>query len=132
MSSHARTGVTMYRQQILSRVRSILLDAVPHLRLEQVTEAASLTSDLDMDPSHLDVLISRLTAELAEADIAFTPWYVQASRGHDTVGSLVDFLVDYTWQSDINDITFTDERAPVAPVLPEAAIHQSGRSALLA
>jgi len=27
------------------------------------------------------------------ADIEFTPWYIKASRrGHDTVGSLVDFI----------------------------------------
>jgi hypothetical protein len=44
-----------------------------------------------MDSFHLESMISRLKDEVA--DIEFTPWYVKASRrGHDTVGSLVDFI----------------------------------------
>ncbi|HEY0095774.1 MAG TPA: hypothetical protein VGB96_15695, partial [Archangium sp.] len=55
------------------------------------SEFASMTYDLGMDSFHLESMISRLKDEVA--DIEFTPWYVKASRrGHDTVGSLVDFI----------------------------------------
>jgi hypothetical protein len=70
-----------------------------------------MTYDLGMDSLYLETLISRLKDEVA--DIEFTPWYIKASRrGHDTVGSLVDFI---------------DERQPAAQA-PRASQSESASS----
>ena len=81
----------MHRQDILDHVRNIILGTNNGLYPDDVSEFASITYDLGMDSFHLESMISRLKDEVA--DIEFTPWYVKASRrGHDTVGSLVDFI----------------------------------------
>ncbi len=81
----------MHRQEILDNVRNIILATNNGLFPDDVSEFASMTYDLGMDSFHLESMISRLKDEVA--DIEFTPWYVKASRrGHDTVGSLVDFI----------------------------------------
>jgi len=81
----------MHRQEILDHVRNIILATNNGLFPDDVSEFASMTYDLGMDSFHLESMISRLKDEVA--DIEFTPWYVKASRrGHDTVGSLVDFI----------------------------------------
>jgi acyl carrier protein len=81
----------MHRQDILDHVRNIILATTHGLYPDDVSEFASITYDLGMDSFHLESMISRLKDEVA--DIEFTPWYVKASRrGHDTVGSLVDFI----------------------------------------
>jgi acyl carrier protein len=81
----------MHRQEILDHVRNIILATNNGLYPDDVSEFASMTYDLGMDSFHLESMISRLKDEVA--DIEFTPWYVKASRrGHDTVGSLVDFI----------------------------------------
>jgi acyl carrier protein len=81
----------MHRQDILDHVRNIILATNNGLYPDDVSEFASITYDLGMDSFHLESMISRLKDEVA--DIEFTPWYVKASRrGHDTVGSLVDFI----------------------------------------
>ncbi|WP_224242313.1 hypothetical protein [Hyalangium gracile] len=87
----------MYRQKTLDHVRRIILDSRPGLHPSRVTEAASLTGDLDLTPSHLDSLMSRLQTEVTGEGRAFTPWFIRALRpGQDTVGSLVDFLLETT------------------------------------
>ena len=81
----------MHRQEILDHVRNIILGAHQGLYPDDVSEFASMTYDLGMDSFHLESMISRLKDEVA--DIEFTPWYIKAARrGHDTVGSLVDFI----------------------------------------
>jgi len=81
----------MHRQEILDHVRNIILATNNGLYPDDVSEFASMTYDLGMDSFHLESMISRLKDEVA--NIEFTPWYVKASRrGHDTVGSLVDFI----------------------------------------
>ncbi len=81
----------MHRQEILDHVRNIILATNNGLYPDDVSEFASMTYDLGMDSFHLESMISRLKDVVA--DIEFTPWYVKASRrGHDTVGSLVDFI----------------------------------------
>jgi acyl carrier protein len=81
----------MHRQEILDNVRNIILAINNGLFPDDVSEFASMTYDLGMDSFHLESMISRLKDEVA--DIEFTPWYIKASRrGHDTVGSLVDFI----------------------------------------
>ncbi|QRK09862.1 hypothetical protein JQX13_07065 [Archangium violaceum] len=81
----------MHRQEILDHVRNIILATNSGLFPDDVSEFASMTYDLGMDSFHLESMISRLKDEVA--DIEFTPWYIKASRrGHDTVGSLVDFI----------------------------------------
>ena len=81
----------MHRQEILDHVRNIILATHQGLFPDDVSEFASMTYDLGMDSFHLESMISRLKDEVA--DIEFTPWYIKASRrGHDTVGSLVDFI----------------------------------------
>jgi acyl carrier protein len=81
----------MHRQEILDHVRNIILATNNGLYPDDVSEFASMTYDLGMDSFHLESMISRLKDEVA--DIEFTPWYIKASRrGHDTVGSLVDFI----------------------------------------
>ncbi|PTL81414.1 acyl carrier protein [Vitiosangium sp. GDMCC 1.1324] len=81
----------MHRQEILDHVRNIILATHTGLFPDDVSEFASMTYDLGMDSFHLESMISRLKDEVA--DIEFTPWYIKASRrGHDTVGSLVDFI----------------------------------------
>ncbi len=81
----------MHRQEILDHVRNIILATNNGLFPDDVSEFASMTYDLGMDSFHLESMISRLKDEVA--DIEFTPWYIKASRrGHDTVGSLVDFI----------------------------------------
>ncbi|ATB28939.1 acyl carrier protein [Melittangium boletus] len=81
----------MHRQEILDHVRNIVLGTNTGLFPDDVAEFASMTYDLGMDSFHLESMISRLKEEVA--DIEFTPWYIKASRrGHDTVGSLVDFI----------------------------------------
>ncbi|MBM7113298.1 acyl carrier protein [Archangium primigenium] len=81
----------MHRQEILDHVRNIVLGTHTGLFPDDVAEFASMTYDLGMDSFHLESMISRLKEEVA--DIEFTPWYIKASRrGHDTVGSLVDFI----------------------------------------
>jgi acyl carrier protein len=81
----------MHRQEILDHVRNIILATNNGLYPDDVAEFASMTYDLGMDSFHLESMISRLKDEVA--DIEFTPWYIKASRrGHDTVGSLVDFI----------------------------------------
>lgn len=81
----------MHRQEILDNVRNIILATNQGLFPDDVSEFASMTYDLGMDSFHLESMISRLKDEVA--DIEFTPWYIKASRrGHDTVGSLVDFI----------------------------------------
>ncbi|HEX8436025.1 hypothetical protein [Archangium sp.] len=81
----------MHRQEILDNVRNIILATNSGLFPDDVSEFASMTYDLGMDSFHLESMISRLKDEVA--DIEFTPWYIKASRrGHDTVGSLVDFI----------------------------------------
>jgi acyl carrier protein len=81
----------MHRQEILDHVRNIILGTNNGLYPDDVSEFASMTYDLGMDSFHLESMISRLKDEVA--DIEFTPWYIKASRrGHDTVGSLVDFI----------------------------------------
>ena len=81
----------MHRQEILDHVRNIILATNQGLFPDDVSEFASMTYDLGMDSFHLESMISRLKDEVA--DIEFTPWYIKASRrGHDTVGSLVDFI----------------------------------------
>jgi acyl carrier protein len=81
----------MHRQEILDHVRNIILATNNGLYPDDVSEFASMTYDLGMDSFHLESMISRLKDEVA--DVEFTPWYIKASRrGHDTVGSLVDFI----------------------------------------
>jgi acyl carrier protein len=81
----------MHRQEILEHVRNIILATNTGLFPDDVSESASMTYDLGMDSFYLESVISRLKDEVA--DIEFTPWYIKASRrGHDTVGSLVDFI----------------------------------------
>ena len=81
----------MHRQEILHHLRNIILATNNGLLPDDVSEFASMTYDLGMDSFHLESMISRLKDEVA--DIEFTPWYIKASRrGHDTVGSLVDFI----------------------------------------
>ena len=81
----------MHRQEILDHVRNIILAINQGLYPDDVSEFASMTYDLGMDSFHLESMISRLKDEVA--DVEFTPWYIKASRrGHDTVGSLVDFI----------------------------------------
>ncbi len=81
----------MHRQEILDHVRNIILATHTGLFPDDVSEFASMTYDLGMDSFHLESMISRLKDEVA--NIEFTPWYIRASRrGHDTVGSLVDFI----------------------------------------
>lgn len=81
----------MDRQQILDHVRNMILTMNSGLFPDDVNEFASMTYDLGMDSLYLESLISRLKDEVA--DIEFTPWYIKASRrGHDTVGSLVDYI----------------------------------------
>ncbi|HYO51718.1 hypothetical protein [Archangium sp.] len=81
----------MHRQEILDHVRNLILTINNGLYPDDVSEFASMTYDLGMDSFHLESMISRLKDEVA--DIEFTPWYIKASRrGHDTVGSLVDFI----------------------------------------
>jgi acyl carrier protein len=81
----------MHRQEILDHVRNIILATHTGLFPDDVSEFASMTYDLGMDSFHLESMISRLKDEVA--NIEFTPWYIKASRrGHDTVGSLVDFI----------------------------------------
>lgn len=81
----------MDRQQILDHLRALILTMNPRLSPNEVNEGASLTQDLGMDSLHLESLISRLKDEVA--DVEFTPWYIKATRrGHDTVGSLADFI----------------------------------------
>ena len=81
----------MHRQEILDHVRNIILATHTGLYPDDVNEFSSMTYDLGMDSFHLESMISRLKDEVA--NIEFTPWYIKASRrGHDTVGSLVDFI----------------------------------------
>src|SRR5690349_16837951 len=81
----------MHRQEILDHVRNIILATHTGLYPDDVNEFSSMTYDLGMDSFHLESMLSRLKDELA--NIEFTPWYIKASRrGHDTVGSLVDFI----------------------------------------
>ncbi|WNG40434.1 hypothetical protein F0U60_47020 [Archangium minus] len=88
----------MHRQEILDHVRNIILSTNSGLFPDDVSEFASMTYDLGMDSFHLESMISRLKDEVA--DIEFTPWYIKASRrGHDTVGSLVDFIDERLSQS---------------------------------
>jgi acyl carrier protein len=83
----------MDRLQLLELIRQEILALNEHLEPDEVTELASLTSDLGMDSFLLESLISALKEELGE--IEFTPWYARAARrGGDTVGGLVSFIVD--------------------------------------
>nr|AYM53430.1 hypothetical protein [Melittangium lichenicola] len=108
--STPRLEVRMHRQEILDHVRNIILATHTGLFPDDVSEFASMTYDLGMDSFHLESMISRLKDEVA--NIEFTPWYIRASRrGHDTVGSLVDFI---------------DERQPQPagePLAPDAFAH---------
>ena len=88
----------MHRQEILDNVRNIILATNSGLFPDDVSEFASMTYDLGMDSLYLESLISRLKEEVA--DIEFTPWYIKASRrGHDTVGSLVDYIDEHVTAS---------------------------------
>jgi acyl carrier protein len=81
----------MDRQLILDNVRNLILGTNTGLYPDDVTEAASMTYDLGMDSFYLESLIAKLKEEVA--DIEFTPWYIRAARrGHDTVGSMVDYI----------------------------------------
>jgi acyl carrier protein len=81
----------MDRQQLLDYVRNFILGLNSGLYPDDVSEFASMTYDLGMDSFYLEALVSNLKEQVA--DIEFTPWYIQAARrGHDTVGSLVDYI----------------------------------------
>lgn len=83
----------MYRQKTLDHVRLLILESHPALHPSRITEAASLTHDLDLDPCKLGKLLWQLHSD--ESVVSFMPWYTQAVRpGQDTVGSLVDFLLE--------------------------------------
>lgn len=92
----------MHRQEILDHVRNIILATHTGLYPDDVNEFSSMTYDLGMDSFHLESMISRLKDEVA--NIEFTPWYIKASRrGHDTVGSLVDFIDERQPQAEVTD-----------------------------
>ena len=99
----------MDRQQILDQVRNMILTMNSGLFPDDVNEFASMTYDLGMDSLYLESLISRLKDEVA--DIEFTPWYIKASRrGHDTVGSLVDFIDEH-----LSTVNTGDTKKPANP-----------------
>jgi acyl carrier protein len=84
----------MDRQQLLDHVRNFILGLNSGLYPDDVNEFASMTYDLGMDSFYLEALIANLKEQVA--DIEFTPWYIRAARrGHDTVGSLVDYIDEH-------------------------------------
>jgi acyl carrier protein len=104
----------MDRQQILDHVRNMILTMNSGLFPDDVNEFASMTYDLGMDSLYLESLISRLKDEVA--DIEFTPWYIKASRrGHDTVGSLVDYIDEHLTASRATGASKSESADAVRP-----------------
>lgn len=81
------------RNELAAWVRNAVMDINPVLSREQVLEEASLVHELGFDSLALESLIAQVKSRVPGIDL--TPWYVRAARqGHDTIASLVDFLME--------------------------------------
>ncbi|MCG8417445.1 MAG: phosphopantetheine-binding protein [Proteobacteria bacterium] len=83
----------MNRQIILTQLVTTIAGLKRRIRTSDVREDASLADDLGLDSLDLAALSSAIRHEFNNLDLA--GWYMAvASSGTDTVGSLVDYIIE--------------------------------------
>jgi hypothetical protein len=83
----------MHRDDVEDWLRRTILELQDGLELEQVVASASLFQDLGFDSLAFEKLVGII--ESAELKRDLTQWYFRAARyGEDTVGSLIEFLLE--------------------------------------
>jgi aryl carrier-like protein len=81
----------MGRDEVLARVKRLVLTVNGNLTEGELTEDRSLITHLGLDSLQLAKLVAALREQLL--DVSYLPWIVEAAdQGRDTLGSLVDFV----------------------------------------
>ena len=83
----------MHREDVELWLKRTILELQDGLKMEQVIASASLFQDLGFDSLAFEKLVGIIESTELKRDI--TQWYFRAARyGEDTVGSLIEFLLE--------------------------------------
>jgi hypothetical protein len=83
----------MHREQVEEWLTQTILEISDGLAREQIVASASLFRDLGFDSLAFEKLVGLIETSALSRDL--TQWYFRAARhGEDTIGSLIDFLLD--------------------------------------
>jgi len=91
----------MHRQEVEDWLTQTILELQDGLGREHVVASASLFRDLGFDSLTFEKLVGMIESSALSCDL--TPWYFRAARyGEDTIGSLIEFLLEGPCQTVAN------------------------------
>ena len=100
----------MHRQEVEDWLTQTILELQDGLAREHVVASASLFRDLGFDSLAFEKLVGLIESSALSCDL--TPWYFRAARyGEDTVGSLLEFLLEGPYHTVANLAVGASSRA---------------------